>query len=210
MSYLIIVRHGKSEWNALGLWTGWKDVSLNDEGREEAKRTAVQLQDITIHKAYSSNLKRAKETLQIIKNSLNIDCISTVADEALNERNYGIFTGKDKWQVKKDVGEVEFKKIRRSWNYPIPEGETLSDVYDRVVSYYENIIQPDLKEGTNVIVVAHGNSLRALVKHLENLSEEKVFNLEIGTAEAYIYTINSIGQVLFREIRSRNKKDDGS
>ncbi len=211
MSYLIIIRHGKSEWNALGLWTGWKDVSLIKEGQEEAKRTGMQLQNISIHKAYSSNLKRAKETLEIIKNTLKITDLPTIADQSLNERNYGIFTGKNKWQVKTEVGEIEFKKIRRSWNYPISEGETLEDVYQRVVPYYENNIQPDLKNGNNVIVVAHGNSLRALIKYLENLNEDEIFNLEMGTAEAYIYQIDKSGQISSKEIRSENKeKVDGS
>jgi 2,3-bisphosphoglycerate-dependent phosphoglycerate mutase len=206
MTRLIIVRHGKSEWNALGLWTGWEDIPLIKDGEEEAQRTAEQLKDICIHRAYSSKLKRASETLKIIQDTLQISHIPTVFHEALNERNYGIFTGKNKWQVKEEVGEVEFQKIRRSWNYPIPEGETLEDVYNRVVPFYEHAIKTDLEKGRNVIIVAHGNSLRALAKHLENLSEEEVLNLEIGIAEAHIYEIGKGGKVISKEIRAENPK----
>jgi 2,3-bisphosphoglycerate-dependent phosphoglycerate mutase len=206
MPYLILVRHGKSEWNALNLWTGWRDIPLHPDGREEARITGRQLQDIVIHQAYTSKLERAKETLEIIKSTLKIDNVPTVIHEALNERNYGIFTGQDKWKIKEEIGEVEFQKIRRSWNHPIPEGETLEDVYHRVIPYYKKTIQADLRNGKNVIVVAHGNSLRALVKHLENLSNEEVVNLEIGIAEAHIYQINERGRILSKEIRAENKK----
>lgn len=205
MSYLILVRHGKSEWNKLGLWTGWKDIPLNEDGKEEAKRTATYLQDIPIHKAYSATLVRVIETWEIIKNTLKLGNVPTVFHKALNERSYGIYTGKNKWQVKEEVGEAEFAKIRRGWDHPIPEGETLEDVYNRIVPYYQNTIQADLKEGKNVIIVACGNSLRALVKYLENLTVDEVCNLEIGLAEAYIYKIGEKGEVLSKEVRAENK-----
>ncbi len=203
MSKLIIVRHGKSEWNALGLWTGWNDISITKEGEEEARKTAFQLKNIPIHKAYASKLKRAQETLRIIQDNLQLSDIPVIFHEALNERNYGIYAGKNKWQIKEEMGEEEFQKIRRSWDYSIPEGETLEDVYKRVVPFYEEIIRSDLAKGENVIVVAHGNSLRALVKHLENLSEEEILNLEIGIAEAYIYEIKN-GKVISKEIKAEN------
>ena len=205
MSHLILVRHGKSEWNKLGLWTGWQDVPLDEDGREEARKTAMYLQDIAIDKAYSAALIRVVETWEIIKKTLKLENVSTVLHKALNERSYGIYTGKNKWQVKEEVGEAEFTKIRRGWDHPIPEGETLEDVYNRIVPYYQNTIQADLKNGKNVIIVACGNSLRALVKYLENLTIDEVCNLEIGLAEAHIYEIGENGQVLSKEIRSENK-----
>ncbi len=186
MAKLILVRHAKSEWNSLGLWTGWTDVSLSPDGVEEAKKTAEELRVISIDKTYASPLKRAVETLAIIKEDLDLKKIPTETDDALKERNYGIYTGKNKWEIKDVVGEKTFQKIRRDFDYPIPEGETLKDVYDRVVPFYRNTILADLKSGKNVLIVAHGNSLRALVKKLENLSEEEVANLEIGTAEAHV------------------------
>ena len=205
MSHLILVRHGKSEWNKLGLWTGWQDVPLDEDGREEARKTAMYLQDIAIDKAYSAALIRVVETWEIIKKTLKLENVPTVLHKALNERSYGIYTGKNKWQVKEEVGEAEFTKIRRGWDHPIPEGETLEDVYNRIVPYYQNTIQADLKNGKNVIIVACGNSLRALVKYLENLTIDEVCNLEIGLAEAHIYEIGENGQVLSKEIRSENK-----
>lgn len=205
MAYLTLVRHGKSQWNALGLWTGWTDIPLVDEGKEDARKTAESLKDIDIHKAYSSKLKRAKETLKVIQETLNISHIPTVSHRNLNERHYGVFTGKNKWEVQKEVGEEEFQKIRRGWNHKIKDGETLEDVHRRVIPYFQKTILKDLKKGKNIIVVAHGNSLRALVKHLENLSEEEVSDLEIGIAEAYVYEIDSKGNVFSKEIRASNE-----
>lgn len=206
MSYLILVRHGKSEWNALSLWTGWKDSPLHKDGKEEAKTTALQLKDLPIDIAYSSDLSRAKETLEIIKDTLHIKNIPTVAEKGLRERNYGILTGKNKWELKKELGDIEFQKIRRGWNCPILEGETLADVYSRVVPFYEKTILTSLKEGKNIIIVAHGNSLRALVKYLENLSDDEVSSLEIGVAEAYVYEVNEKGMIVSKEIRAKNKE----
>jgi 2,3-bisphosphoglycerate-dependent phosphoglycerate mutase len=204
MAYLILVRHGKSEWNELGLWTGWEDVELNETGKEDAKRAGESLIDIDIHVAHTSNLKRAQQTLEIIKEHVGKKDIPTHPHQALNERHYGIYQGKNKWQIKDEVGEDTFHKIRRSWDHPIPEGETMADVHGRVVPHYEEIILKDLKEGKNVIVAAHGNSLRALVKHLENLSNEELANLEFGIGEVYIYEIDSEGKVVSKQIRAEN------
>ncbi len=204
MAYLILVRHGKSEWNALGLWTGWQDVELSDEGVKEAQKAANELHDITLHKAYAAKLKRVKQTVNEIKDALNLSHIPTVETQALNERNYGIYTGKNKWQVKEEVGEDEFQKIRRGWDHPIPNGETLEDVYNRLIPYFESEILKDLKEGKNVIVGGSGNSLRALVKYLEKISNEDISELEIGTGELYIYQVNEKGDILSKEIRAGN------
>lgn len=205
MTYLILVRHAKSEWNSLGLWTGLTDVSLSEEGKAEARQTAQHLQNIPIHKTLSSNLKRTVETLDLIKEELKLHHLPTERHEALNERNYGIYTGKNKWQIKAEVGEEVFKKMRRGWDHPMPEGETLKDVHTRVVPFYKEKIHPELQNGSNILVVAHGNSLRALVKHLENLTEEEVSDLEIGIAEAYVYSIDKDGRIIEKEIRSENK-----
>jgi len=142
--------------------------------------------------------------LDLIKHDLEASGIPTIEDEALNERHYGEYAGKNKWEVKELVGEEEFQKIRRSWNHPIPGGETMEDVYKRVVPYYEEKILEELKEGKNVIVAAHGNSLRALVKHLENLSEGELMDLEVGLGEVRIYQISDSGEVAAREIRGEN------
>ncbi|HVZ66865.1 MAG TPA: 2,3-bisphosphoglycerate-dependent phosphoglycerate mutase [Patescibacteria group bacterium] len=203
MSYLVLVRHGKSEWNEKGLWTGWRDIPLNQIGFEEAKRTGEQLRDIHFDYAYTSALIRAKQTLEEILKTID-QHPNIVENKALNERDYGDYTEKNKWQVKEEVGEEAFQKIRRSWDYPPPNGESLKMVYDRAVPYFEEEIEPKLKEGKNVLIAAHGNSLRALVKYLENIPDEKIAELEIGTGEAYVYKVDSEGKIESKEIRGEN------
>lgn len=204
MAKLILVRHSKSEWNALGKWTGWTDVDLNEEGRNDAIRTADALKDIKLDQAFTSKLKRAQQTLEIVLKEIAQTDVPTIQIEALNERNYGVYTGKNKWEVKEEVGEEEFQNIRRGWEHPIPEGETMKKVYERVVPFYEKEVLPLLKEGKNVILAAHGNSLRALVKYLENLSIDDLMALEFGIGEAYVYDIDETGKIVKKEIRAKN------
>ncbi len=206
MAKLILIRHGRSAWNDQGLWTGQTDIELTDEGREEARKSAQELKDLQIHAVHISKLKRAKETWAIIKEELQITEIPELEHEALNERDYGKFTGKNKWDVQKEIGEEEFLKLRRNWDHPIPGGETLKDVHARVVPYFEEQIKPQLLQNQNVLVSAHGNSLRALVKHLEDIHEDEISGVEIGTCEVYIYEIDSTGKVLEKEIRATNDK----
>lgn len=203
MAYLVLVRHGKSEWNEKGLWTGWRDIPLNPIGVEEAKKTGEALHDIKFDYAYTSALMRAKQTLNEILSVIDQHPPIT-ENQALNERDYGDYTEKNKWQVKEEVGEEEFQKIRRSWDYPPPNGESLKMVYERAVPYFQQEIEPKLKEGKNVLIAAHGNSLRALVKYLENIPDDQIATLEIGTGEAYVYQIDSEGKVESKEIRGEN------
>lgn len=206
MSYLILVRHGESEWNLKGVWTGWNESDLTEKGREEAKKAGQQLHDIPLHKAYTSDLKRAQETLEIIKKELGQENLETVIAPEIKERDYGDLAGKNKWEMKEKYGEEQFMKWRRSWDHPIPNGETLKKVYERVAPYYDKEILPELKRGKNIIVSAHGNSLRALVKHLENVDENFIPSLEIGTGEVYVYEINTDGSVINKEIKVTNPK----
>lgn len=201
MAYLILVRHGESIWNALGKWTGWTDVALSEKGRDQAKQSGNMLKDLPIDLAYTSNLIRAKQTWEEIQNILNKADIPTVANEALNERDYGDFTGKNKWEIKVQVGDEEFQKIRRSWDYPPLHGESLKMVYQRVIPYYEDEILPKLEEGKNIIIVAHGNSLRALIKYLENIPDDKISELELPLGAPVIYKIDENGNVINKEIR---------
>ncbi len=203
MAKLVLVRHGKSEWNEKGLWTGWRDIPLSQIGFEEAKRTGESLSDITFDASYTSALIRAKQTLQEILKVIGQNP-TTIENKALNERDYGDYTEKNKWQVKEAVGEEEFQKIRRSWDYPPPNGESLKMVYDRAVPYFKSEIEPKLKDGKNIIIAAHGNSLRALVKYLENIPDEDIATLEIGTGEAYVYDIDQNGKITSKEIRGEN------
>ena len=201
MANLILVRHGESEWNQKGLWTGLTDIGLSEKGKEESRDAGEKLKGFSIDIAYISPLIRAEQTLTEIKNVLRLTNFPIVENQALNERNYGIFTGKNKWEIQKKVGNGKFQKIRRGWDSPIPKGETLKNVYNRVVPYYSKEILPKLKKGKNILIVAHGNSLRALVKYLENLSDEDVEALEIATGEVYIYNLNDQGITVSKQIK---------
>lgn len=201
MSYLVLVRHGQSEWNELGLWTGQTEVSLTAKGRAEAKAAARTLESITFQSAHTSNHRRAHETLAEILDHLDQTDLEAQKSAALNERDYGDLTGKNKWSVRDEYGEEKFNLWRRSWDYPVPGGETLKDVHARVVPYYEDKILADLVAGKNVIVSAHGNSLRALVKHLENIADDVIPSLEIGTGEVYVYEVDDkTGQIIGKQI----------
>lgn len=200
MSYLILVRHGESEWNAKGLWTGWMDIPLSDKGREEARSAGKKIKDLSIDIAYTSTLSRAQETADEILKEINKKDVQRVENKALNERDYGDYTGKNKWEIQKKVGDEEFKKIRRGYDTTIPNGESLKQVYDRVVPYFIQEILPKLKEGKNILISAHGNSLRALIKYLEEISDNEVPKLEIATGEVYIYRIGSNGEIEDKKI----------
>ena len=206
MAYLVLVRHGRSAWNDKGIWTGITDVPLTDEGRDENHRTARHLTDIHFDIGITSKLIRAKETLEIILKDNHQENIPIEEDAALNERDYGDYTGKNKWQVKEQLGEIEFNKLRREWDYPVPNGESLKMVYEKVVPYYTNRLLPYLKEGKNILVAASGNSLRALVKFLDHISDEKVAELEITTGEADVYQVDKDGKIISKEIRAKNTK----
>ena len=206
MAYLVLVRHGQSEWNSLGLWTGQEDVPLTEQGKAEAREAAKHLQDITLHKAHTSDLSRSQQTLHEIKQALNHIELPTSIDAALSERHYGDYQAKNKWDIKEQVGDEIFTKLRRSWDHPVPNGETLKDVHDRVIPYYTKHILEDLKAGKNIIISAHGNSLRALMKHLDEVADDRVHELEIGTGGVHIYEISENGSVINKEIRSHGGK----
>lgn len=205
MPRVILLRHGKSVWNEKGLWTGHTDVDLAETGRQEAREAAEAIRDIAVHKIHVSDLKRAIQTMEEVQRSLGLEHINHSTHSALRERHYGIHTGKNKWDMKAEVGEEQFQRMRRGWDVPIPEGETLKDVYARASVYYDEFIKPELLAGHNVLIVAHGNSLRALAKHIENLTEEAVCALEIGTGEVHCYELDDRGRVITKEVRAVNK-----
>ncbi|MDA1316546.1 MAG: 2,3-diphosphoglycerate-dependent phosphoglycerate mutase [bacterium] len=206
MSHLILVRHGISEYNKLGLWTGWIDVELSPEGYEEAKRAGTTIQDFTFDKAYVADLKRCTETLKEILKVIGQEDVETEITPALRERNYGDLSGKNKWKIKEEYGEEQFMKWRRGWDEPINNGESLKDVYDRLVPYFEEHIKPDLSAGKTVLIAASGNSLRAMVKYLEQIPDDEISKLEIGTGEVLVYELNDDGSIKSKETRSTNLK----
>lgn len=203
MAYLVLIRHGRSEYNVKGIWAGWHDPKLTEEGNEEVIEAAKTIADIPLSIGFSSPLIRHKDTLKIVKEVLGIEFM-VIEDEALKERNYGDFTGKNKWEVKEAIGEEEFLKLRRGWDYPIPNGESLKQVYERVVGYYQSNILPQLVQNKNVIVSSSQNALRALVKFLEHISDVDIVKLEIAPGEVYVYTFDEHGNIINKEIRNAN------
>lgn len=196
MAYLVLVRHGESTWNARGLWTGIKDIPLTKKGEEEAVFDAGKLKDFKFDIAYTSKLKRAQQTLGIILRKLSVQDLPIVSSESLNERDYGIYTGRNKFEVKSQVGKQQFDIIHRSFGFKPKNGESLKQVYQRVVPYYLQNILLDLKQRKNVLVVAHGNTLRALEKYLDNLDTTQVSKLELAVGEINIYSIDQKGKVV--------------
>lgn len=200
MAFLILVRHGLTEWNKIGRWQGLTDIHLSDEGRDQARVAAATISDIRIDAVYLSPLKRVTQTYDEISRHLGLKCL-VFKDPALNERDYGIYTGKNKWEVQKELGEKEFRKLRRYFDYPVPEGETLKNVYDRVVPFYQRHILADLKEDQNIMVVSSGNTLRALIKYLEDKTDDEIADFELGFADIYVFKVDKQGKIIDREIR---------
>lgn len=200
MATLALVRHGESTYNAQGIWTGWDDPPLSEKGREEAQTAGNLIKDIKFDYAFTSPLLRSTQTFDEALKTAGLTVSPGIAPD-FKERNYGDYTGKNKWDVKKQLGEDGFKKLRRAWDDPIPNGETLRDVYNRAVPYYQKEVLPKLKTGKNILIVAHGNSLRALTKYLENISDQGIEDVEIPTGQVIIYQIDSEGKVASKEIR---------
>jgi len=201
MAYLALVRHGQSTWNVKNWWTGLTDVDLTEIGVAEARSAGEHLKDISFDQAFTSVLIRAKHTWGCIQEELTKKDIPTTENAALNERDYGDLVGKDKWEMKEKYGDEQFFKWRRGWDTPPPHGESLKDVYERLIPYFESTILPLIKEDKNIIIVAHGNSLRALVKYIESVSDEEIPMLEIATGEIYLYQMDQSGHMISKEIR---------
>ena len=185
MTYLTLVRHGQSDWNNKNLFTGWENPDLTSKGIDEAHATGLLLkkQSKIYSYLFTSLLDRAINTANIILEELDLNGINVVRDEALNERDYGELTGLNKDDARKKWGEDQVHLWRRSFDIPPPGGESLKDTADRVIPYYENKILPLLFEDNNILVSAHGNSLRALVMHIEGLSPEEILQREIATGQ---------------------------
>ncbi|HKU09633.1 MAG TPA: phosphoglyceromutase [Sinomonas sp.] len=217
MTYtLILLRHGHSEWNAKNLFTGWVDVDLNDQGREEARRGGELLAEkgLLPDILYTSRLKRAINTANIALDEADRGWIDVKRSWRLNERHYGALQGKDKAQTLAEFGEEQFMEWRRSYDVPpppladdsefsqvgdpryadlgddIPRTECLKDVLERLLPYWESEIKGDLTAGKVVLVTAHGNSLRALVKHLDGISDEDIAGLNIPTGIPLVYELD--------------------
>jgi 2,3-bisphosphoglycerate-dependent phosphoglycerate mutase len=193
---LVLVRHGQSEWNRLNLFTGWRNPDLTEKGVIEARWAGrlIRTQSITFDAAYTSLLKRAQHTLEIILAEIDQSGLETHKDEALNERDYGDLSGLDKDEARARWGEEQIQVWRRSYDIPPPGGESLKDTAARVLPYYQEHIWPRIKAGQNVLVTAHGNSLRALIMHLEDLTGEEILERELATAAPIVYRLTPSGR----------------
>ncbi len=194
---LVLVRHGQSVWNAKNLFTGWKDVDLTELGVEEARRAGATLkaEGMTFDIAFTSALVRAQRTLDLILEELGQTGLETIKDQALNERDYGDLVGHNKEEMAKKVGAEQVHIWRRSFDVAPPGGESLKDTAERTLPYFEAKIMPEVLDGKNVIVSAHGNSLRSIVMKLDNLSEDEVTQLNLATGAPIIYRLNQDGTV---------------
>ena len=198
---LILIRHGQSEWNALNQFTGWKDPDLTATGIQEAQNAAKIINNLKINfdLVFTSALIRAQNTAEIILKEIN-QPLSTIKNLALNERNYGDLAGLNKDDARKRWGDEQVHIWRRSYDVPPPGGESLKDTGERVLPFFMKEILPHVCEGKNVLVAAHGNSLRSLIKFLDNISDEDIIKLEIPTGAPIHYVINEDGSV-------KSKKD---
>lgn len=196
MAQLVIFRHGQSVWNLDNKFTGWVDVELSPKGIDEAKNAGLKINGYTFDYAYASDLKRAQNTLTLALESSGHPPIQPVFDKALNERMYGDLQGLDKTETAKKYGEEQVKIWRRSYDIPPPNGESLKNTAERVIPYFETEIIPKLKAGKNVVIAAHGNSLRALIMYLEKMTPEEILNFEIGTAQPRLYELDKNMNIL--------------
>jgi 2,3-bisphosphoglycerate-dependent phosphoglycerate mutase len=188
-SNLVLIRHGQSEWNKKNLFTGWKDPELTELGIEEAIQAGNQLKqsNIKFDVMFTSDLFRAQETGRLILEQMNQTDIATIKDQSLNERNYGELAGLNKDDARKKWGEEQVHIWRRSFDVPPPGGESLKNTAERVLPYFESKILPEVIKGKNILIAAHGNSLRALVMKLEDISPDEIVKLEIATGDPLIY-----------------------
>ena len=195
---LVLVRHGESEWNRLNIFTGWQDVDLSEEGMAEAHRAGAMLRadGRRIDVAFSSTLKRAQNTLRIILSEIEGgENVPVIYDAAMNERDYGDLVGISKEEARQRWGDEQVHLWQRSYDVAPPGGESLKDTAARVLPFFAKRIMPELQVGKNVLIVAHGNSLRSLVMQLDRLTPQQVIGLNIGTGAPLLYRLRPDGSV---------------
>lgn len=195
MPILVLVRHGQSIWNLENRFTGWIDVPLSKQGEEEAITAGEQLSGYEFQVAYTSALRRAQATLAILTATANFD-IPIIRDQALNERHYGDLQGLNKDETRAKYGDEQVHIWRRSFDVAPPAGESLKDTAARTLPFYRNAILGDIRQGKNVLVVAHGNSNRSIVMEVEGLSADEIMKRELATGVPVIYELDSEGRLV--------------
>lgn len=199
MPHLALVRHGQSLWNLQNRFTGWVDVPLTAQGEQEALAAGLKLKGITFDVAYTSALTRAQRTLALIMQSMEVE-IPVIRDEALNERHYGDLQGMNKDDMREKYGEEQVHIWRRSFDVPPPNGEALKNTAERTIPFYERCIFGDLKQGRDVLVVAHGNSNRSIVMALEKLDSDAIMKVELATGVPLLYEVALDGSVVSKKV----------
>ena len=193
LSYLVLIRHGQSEWNEKNLFTGWKNPPLTEKGIKEAELAGEKIKNLNIdfNHYFTSALVRAQETGEIILSKLEAENIIKTKSQNLNERDYGDLSGLDKDEARKEWGKDQVHIWRRSFDIPPPGGESLKDTAARVLPYFEEKIKPLVEQGNNILICAHGNSLRSLIMSLEEISPDEIVKVEIGTGEPILYSYST-------------------
>jgi 2,3-bisphosphoglycerate-dependent phosphoglycerate mutase len=195
MALLVLVRHGQSTYNLENRFTGETDVPLTPQGREEAKAAGLKLKTTPFLQGFTSILDRAIESMTIILEAAGQQQLPVTRGRALNERNYGDLQGLNKADIAKQYGDEQVAIWRRSFTVRPPGGESLADTANRVIPYYQTQIEPLLQKGGNILVVAHGNSLRALMMHLEKISEEEIAHVDLPTGRPRQYRLDDQGRI---------------
>lgn len=204
MAKLCLIRHGQSQWNLENRFTGWVDVPLSEKGVEEARLAGDRLKakNIAWDECHTSRLLRAQKTLQIILEKLEQSSLPRWEDSALNERFYGELQGMNKDEARQKFGEEQVHIWRRSYDSPPPGGESLLDTSKRTLPYFNEYILKKCQEGKNILVAAHGNSLRSIIMQLQKMSADEILKFEIATGVPYLYDIDSAGNIAGPEVLS--------
>jgi 2,3-bisphosphoglycerate-dependent phosphoglycerate mutase len=200
MALLVLVRHGESQWNLENRFTGWTDIALTEKGREEARHAGEKIRGIHFDQAYTSVLQRATETLDIMLRVIHQEDIPVAYDRALNERHYGDLQGLNKAETAQKFGKEQVHLWRRSYDVAPPGGESLKDTAARTLPYFEAHILPDLRAGKNVLVSAHGNSLRSIVMQLDQLTRDEVMELNLATGVPIVYEFSPDLKLISKKI----------
>lgn len=199
MAKLILLRHGESQWNLENRFTGWVDVPLSPKGEKEAASAGEKIKGIALDQAYTSLLKRANHTLELALKTAKQEKVPVVKDVALNERHYGDLQGLNKAETAKKYGDEQVKIWRRSYDVAPPNGESLKDTKARTLPYFDREILPKVLAGKNIIVAAHGNSLRAIVMELDKMTEAQVLELNIPTGAPLVYEFDAKGKIVSKK-----------
>ena len=206
---LFLIRHGQSTYNLENRFTGWKDVDLTELGRSQAIEAGNILNGINFDSCFTSNLKRAQNTLDLILGQMN-HSPDIQRDEALNERDYGDLIGQNKAEAAEKFGKEQVQIWRRSFDVPPPGGESLKMTADRTLPYYRDTIYPEVLSGKNIAISAHGNSIRAIVMNIFNLSPEQILKTEIGWCEPWVISFDSGGEISQHQIITRESEPSKS